>query len=216
VRRTTIALLLGLAVPAGAAPIGAPVPGASLHIGPFAGTIVLDQHLSDYRWDTSARAVWGLAGRAGLGPFGAGMRVWRTATSQSTGIPGVSTAPEVTLTSGEAVGEAKIFSLLGARLFGTGTVGLLRLGYDPDVLSVDDGAGGTTQVRFQPVTEWTGGLGLGVRRGLIGGLEATVGVDHTWFQLDTAHRVGSEIVEDRETFGNWTARVELTHRVLQI
>jgi hypothetical protein len=41
-------------------------------------------------------------------------------------------------------------------------------------------------------------------------------VDHTWFQLDTAHRVGSEIVEDRETFGNWTARVELTHRVLQI
>ena len=51
---------------------------------------------------------------------------------------------------------------------------------------------------------------------LVGGLEASVGVDRTWFRLDTTHRAGDEIVREREPFGNWTARVELTHRILQI
>jgi hypothetical protein len=188
----------------------------SVHIGPFAGTIALDSHLADYRWDTRARTVWGAAGRADAGPFGAGARIWRASTRQSTGIPGEDVAPEVKLTATELLGEARLARLAGFRLIGMGSVGRLHLGYSPDRLALDDGAGGSIEVAFDPITEWTGGVGLGLRRTVPLGLEASIAVEHGWFRLDTAHRAGDEIVEDRETFGSWTGRVELTHRILRI
>jgi hypothetical protein len=210
--RTAPNILIVLAA-LGATPAAAQT---SVHVGPFAGTLALDSHLADYRWDTRARAVWGAAGRAEGGPFGAGLRVWRASTRQSTGIPGEDVAPEVKLTATELIGEARLASLAGFRLIGMGSVGRLHLGYSPDRLLIDDGAGGSIDVAFDPITEWTGGVGLGVRRTVPLGLEASLAVEHGWFRLDTAHRDGSEIVEDRETFGSWTGRVELTHRILRI
>ncbi|NNE42619.1 MAG: hypothetical protein HKN12_00285 [Gemmatimonadetes bacterium] len=209
------ALALTLAAPAAADAAG-PSRLLRVSVGPVGGTIILDQHLRDFRWDTEARTVWGAAGRAEVGRFGAGVRAWRTQTTQDTGIPGMELRPDVNITGGDLLGETRLFSVLGVRMLATGSVGLLHIGYSPDNLLVDDGTGSTVQVNFNPITEWTAGLGLGVRRGVIGGLEASVGVDHSWFRMDTTHRVGSEIVQDRELFGNWTARVELTHHILQI
>jgi hypothetical protein len=38
-------------------------------------------------------------------------------------------------------------------------------------------------------------------------------VDYSAFSLDTAHRSGAGVVDGRESFGNWNARLELA-RVL--
>lgn len=210
----TAAALVALA--AGSGPGTCRAQGAAVTVGPVAGTIVLDPHLSDYRWDTRARAVWGAAGRADFGRMGGGLRVWRATTTQSLGIPGEDARPAVRLTGTELLGETRLASFAGVRLLASGSAGLLRIAYSPDALAVDDGSGTPIQVSFPPITEWTGGAGLGLRRPVAGGLEASVALERSWFRLDTAHRAGGEIVTERETFGNWTARVELTHRILQI
>ena len=203
-----------------AATVAAPAPAnardAAVTFGPIAGTIVLDEHLSDYRWDTRARAVWGAAGRADLGRLGGGLRVWRASTTQSLGIPGRDDSPRVNLTGMELLGETRLARFAGVRVLGSVTAGLLRIAWSPDAVTVDDGTGQSIEIGFPPISEWTGGVGVGLRRAVAGGFEAGVSVEHGWFRLDTSHRAGTEIVTERETFGNWTARVELTHRILQI
>jgi opacity protein-like surface antigen len=198
------------------APDAAVAQEAAVTLGPIAGTIVLDSHLSDYRWDTRARAVWGAAGRADLGRLGGGLRVWRASTTQGLGIPGEDERPRVSLTGVELLGETRVASFAGVRLLASATAGLLRIAWSPDAVTVDDGTGQSIEVGFAPISEWTGGAGLGLRREIAGGLEAGVVVERSWFRLDTTHRAGGGIVTERETFGNWTARVELTHRILQI
>lgn len=211
----SLAALTLILVPVPADAMG-PARRINVSAGPIGGTIVLDQRLRDFRWDTEAHAVLGAAGRAEFGPLGAGVRIWRTQTSQATGIPGSEIRPDVALTGTDLLGEARLLSVVGFRLLAAGSIGVLHIGYSPDTLLVDDGSGSTVRINYDPISEWTAGVGLGVRRTLVGGLEASVGVDRSWFRLDTTHRAGDEIVRERETFGNWTARVELTHRILQI
>jgi hypothetical protein len=199
-----------------AAPEPARAEPVAVSVGPIAGTIVLDPHLSDYRWDTRARAVWGAAGRADLGRFGGGLRAWRASTTQSLGIAGEDDNPQVNLTGVELLGEARVARFAGVRLLASATAGLLRIAWSPDAVTVDDGIGGSIDVAFPPIHEWTGGAGLGLRRTIAGGLEAGVTVERSWFRLETSHRAGSAIVTEQETFGNWTARVEITQRILQI
>ena len=88
------------------------------------------------------------------------------------------------------------------------STGVLHLGWSPDHVTLD--AGGTpVEVAFEPVTEWIGGGGLALRRPVgpswVFGLE----VDHRVFALDTAHQSGGSIVRERESFGEWNARLEL-------
>ena len=184
-------------------------------MGPVAGALALDSHLSDYRWDTRPRPLYGLAGRVGFGRYAAGLRVWRATTSQATGIPGETSSPTVNLTGTEGLAEVGLFRTAGFRFSTTGSFGLLHLGYSPDSWTFDPGTGEDVTVDFQPIDEWIAGLGLGVRRAIVGGLDLALAVERTWFRLDTAHRAGNEIVNQRETFGNWAARIELTHRVFR-
>lgn len=184
----------------------------ALDAGPWIGVLALDPHLADYRWETEARTVWGVGAMASAQRLAGGLRVWRASTRQSTGIPGDDRQLRVGLTGVEAIGEARLLSFAGVRLLATGSAGLLRLDWSPRELLLDDGLGATTVVRFEPVHEASAGAGLALRRALPAGLQIALGAERTWFGLDTAHRRGSEIVEEREIFGSWTGRVEITRR----
>jgi len=59
------------------------------------------------------------------------------------------------------------------------------------------------------VNEWIGGAGVALRRPFRGPWAAGVELDHRLFALDTAHRNGSVIEYKRQTFGDWSARLEL-------
>jgi hypothetical protein len=182
--------------------------------GPWIGVLALDPHLADYRWETSTRTVWGLSTGASTGRLGGGARIWRASTRQSTGIPGDARTLSVSLTGVEAVGEARLFSLAGARFLATASCGVLRLDWSPRELDLGDALGtGPETVVFEPLSEATGGVGVAMRRSVAFGFQAAAAVERTWFGLDTAHRRGDGIVEEREVFGSWTGRVEITRRL---
>jgi len=61
-----------------------------------------------------------------------------------------------------------------------------------------------------------GGGGLALRRALPWSLEAGAAAERSWFSLSTSHRRGDVIVTERETFGSWTGRFELTRRLAGI
>jgi hypothetical protein len=187
----------------------------AIRLGPACGALVLDGRLSGYGWDTAPRGVWGVQGAVTGDRFGWGVRFWRTATSQSTGFPGEVPSPEVRLTGTEACGEFRFASFARIRWHATASFGLLHVGYSPDRIEVDAG-GAPIEVELAPLDEAIGGVGLALRRALPGGVDLSLGVERSWFSLDTSHRAGSEIVERRERFGNWAARLELSRRILAL
>lgn len=182
-------------------------------LGLFSGAIALDPDLRNYRWNTSTRPVWGGLLRVDLGRVTLGARVWRAATEQSLHLLDDPRVPEVRLTGSELTTEVRLLDRGGVRLFASGATGALHLGYSPDAIDVSDGSGGSVHVDFAPITEGLFAFGLGARRAVGSGLAVTVSVDHSWFRLDTSHRRGSEIVTRRESFGHWTARLDLTRRI---
>lgn len=200
--------LAGWAFPRAAAAV--PVEAS---IGATAGSVALDPHLADYRWETGARAAWGGEARLHAGPLHAAARAWRTTTTQALGIPGDDRALDVRLTVAELAAEWPLVSAAGFAFATSASAGLLHVGYSPDALTLDAGGGGQVAVDFAPITEPTWGVGLGVHRALGSRLLASASVERSWFRLDTSHRDGDAIVDDRETFGRWTARITLTHRI---
>ncbi|MGH2570898.1 MAG: hypothetical protein ACRDGR_06715 [bacterium] len=193
----------------------APAFGWSVSVAPSGGVLLLDPALENYRWDISARPLWGLAATASRGRAEAGFRVWRSGTTQATGIPGETFAPDVGLTVAEVIGGWSVARGAGIALLASASAGMLHLGWSPDRATLDPfGVGSPVEVSFDPITEWTGGVGISARRGVAGGLGLALGVERSWFRLDTTHRAGDEIVGRRETFGQWIVRAELTHRVL--
>jgi hypothetical protein len=186
-------------------------------VGPTGGVLLLDPHLGDYRWETDARPVWGVAALASTGRLAGGARVWRASTSQATGIPGDDRALDVALTGIDAVFELRVATLLGARVLTTTSVGMARLDWSPDELTLADEIGGEPlTVRFEPIRALEGGAGLAVRRSLVWGLEAAAAAERSWFSMETSHRRSDEIVTQRETFGSWTGRVEIARRIVAL
>jgi hypothetical protein len=179
-------------------------------VGTYGGACLLDAHLQDYRWDTEPRAVWGLQGTWMRSRFGVGARVWRTRTAQDSGILGESQSPEVKLTGLELVVEPRLGSWRGFHFFASGTGGLLHIGYAPDSITYEEFGGESVQVEYSPIDEWILGGGLGARHHFPGRTTLGVSVEHSIFRLDTAHRSDDAVVRDRETFINWTARLELS------
>jgi hypothetical protein len=195
--------------------VAAPAFGWSVSVAPSGGVLLLDPALENYRWDVSAQPLWGLAATASRGSIQAGLRLWRSGTTQSTGIPGETFAPDVGMTVAEMIGGWSVARVAGVALLASASAGMLHLGWSPDRATLEPfGTGSPVEVSFDPITEWTGGLGISARRGVAGGLGLALGLERSWFRLDTTHRAGDEIVESRETFGQWIVRAELTHRVL--
>jgi hypothetical protein len=202
-----LALTGAVAIPATALPV-------AVGIEPFAGAVALDAHLGDYEWDTSPRAVWGAALRADFTRFGAGARFRSAGTAQRAAWPGEERSLDVSLRSLEGFATVRLASVAGIGLSAGGHAGLLRLGWSPDRLTIDGAGSEPLAVRFDPITEGLAGAGLEARRALLSGFELAVTVDRTWFRLDTAHRRGDEIVEARETFGNWYLTASITRPLL--
>lgn len=214
-RRMAAAIAL---VVTGASPFGvARADESSIALGPWVGVVLLDPHLADYRWDTAPRAAWGVSGLAQAGRVAGGARVWRASTRQATGIPGDDRSLDVSLTGVDGIGEVRLARFAGARFVATGNVGVARFAWSPRTLELDGGPGGLpVEVDFAPVSALEGGGGLAVRRSLRWGLEAGASAERSWFSLATSHRRGNEIVTERETFGSWTGRFEITRRLVAL
>ena len=206
IRRIWIGAVLALALPLAASPAAAAPVWAALGIA--GGVQQPDGHLADYQWSTTPHGAFGAAARVGMGRWSAGLDGWTTTATQRLD---ATTASTVRSTRIELVTEARLTSLAGVDLFASLGAGRLHLGYDPDRVTIDTGGGATT-VDLASISTWVGGGGLGLRRALAAGWLAGLAVDHRIYALDTAHREGGSIVERRETFGDWSARFELTRR----
>jgi hypothetical protein len=179
-----------------------------MSIAPAIGTILFDSHLADYRWDTSLAVQPGLRVGVHHSRYAAALRTSWSSTEQSTGLVGESTTPRVHMTQLDLALEGRFATFKRIELWGSGHGGRMFLGYEPDQMTVD--AGGTPlTVAFDPIDEWCYGFGIAFRRDLARHLALGLQLDGTGFQLDTSHRNGSEIVESRESFVNWSLCVAL-------
>jgi hypothetical protein len=172
------------------------------------GSTQFDAGLADYQWDTTPHLGWGVKALVGRGRFATGIRVWRASSSQSIGDLGE--PPAVHATSFEWVGEGRVAEMLGTEVLVTASAGRLRLGYDPDRITIQPpGPVSPIEVALVPVGSWSGGGGLALRREVTARWTVGLGVDASVWAIDTAHRAGSAIVYARESFGDWSARCEL-------
>jgi len=185
-------------------------------VGGIGGATQLDAALQDYRWQTGARPTWGVQALAGQGRWSAGLRAWQAWTTQSTGIPGETAIPEVRLASIGAVGRVRLAAVGGVELMAIASAGRLHLGWHPDRATYDlAGVGEPVVIHYEPVDTWLWGAGMAFRRSIGRRLLAGASMEHLRFDLETAHRAGDAIAVQRETFGNWSLRLELSWIVRQ-
>lgn len=183
--------------------------GAWISTGVLAGSTRFDAHLADYQWDLSPRAAWGAEVLAGVGRVSAGARVWRAGAQQELALADVPN-PDVSATSLELVARARVASPLGVDVNVAGSAGRLAFGWSPDRLVLPaSGGGAPIEVVLAPVHEWTGTAGLALERAIAGPWRAGLQVERRVFGLDTAHRAGTTVVRERESFGEWSARFSL-------
>jgi len=211
-----VALLLALASGAGrranAAENSTPPDGARWYsLGLLTGSIRLDPALANYQWDVTPRFAWGGQAMAGQGRWALGARMLETQTTQTANVGGTSGGPEVRATSWELVGNARLARSFGVELLALASGGLLHLGYHPDQMTIDV-SGTPVVVAFRPIDEWIGGAGLGARRELLGAWRAGAELEWRRFSMDTAHRNGSVIETQRQSFDDWSVRLELARR----
>lgn len=183
-----------------------------LEAGPALGALALDGDLADYRWDTRPAAQWSARVLAGRGAFALGVGAWRAATTQATGLPGDVPPLAVSVSAVALTGLARVATPLGCELRLGGQGGRLHAGWEPGSLKVDTGGGEPVDVTFADIDEWLFGATAEIQRPLGRGLVAAVQAEWSSFALDTAHRRGGEIVELRERFGAWSARVQVGWR----
>jgi hypothetical protein len=164
--------------------------------------------MADYQWDVRPHAAWGAQLLVGSGSFAAGARFWRGGTTQNLGLTGI-TDPAVHATSLELIGRARLVQWRSVQCMATASGGRLALTYDPERVTVV--AGGTPiAVEFIPLHEWVGGAGLALRLPLGAGWQWGIESERRLFSLDTSHRSGAAVVQARERFGDWSARLELS------
>jgi hypothetical protein len=179
-------------------------------LGIVGGSVRHDPSFTDFRWDERPEPLWGAQALVGAGRFAGGMRVSRSHTTQALGLDDAAD-PGVSRTNWDLVGHGRLATLAGIECLAILAAGRHRVGYDPDFVETA-GPSGPIRIEFTPVSGWGTSAGLGLRRAIAGPWAATVGVEHQRFAMDTAHRDGETIVVDRRTFGDWSARFELSWR----
>ena len=180
-------------------------------VGVSGGLLLPDADLADYRWDRTPTSTWGIEGMAGLGNWEAGLRLRGWRTNQETGIPGTSASPDVRLWSPELVAGRKLVALGGTELWGRAHVGRVFVSYDPDelTLTLPDDTEPLT-VRFSDVDDWGFGGEVSLRKTLGEVWDVSGGLEHRVFMLNTVHRAGEAVEEERRAFGQWTFTLRLT------
>lgn len=179
-------------------------------LGALGGTTLPDAALADYRWDARPQGAFGAQALIGIGRFAAGLRAWRTGNTQTIG-DGVDPVA-VRETSVELVGRARIVERLGIDAGIVAGAGRLHIAFDPDRVSMPSG-GSTVEIAFSPVNEWVASAGLVMTRPIAQRWTLGLEFDHRRFALDTAHREGDAIEYARTSFGEWSARLEIAHRL---
>jgi hypothetical protein len=182
-------------------------PGAWLSAGVLTGSTVPDAALADYQWQVAPGFAYGAQVRAGAGAWSTGLRWWSAETTQDLGVSGTP-SPTVRWSTLEVVGRARLFSMWGQSLSVTGGGGWLHLGYHPDHVTLAV-PGNPVEVAFAPVDTWILGTGLALERPIHREWSVGLEVDRRFFALDTAHRNGNAIEIARESFGDWSARLEV-------
>ena len=189
----------------------APAAGTShrwLSLAALGGVTLPDPSLDDYQWQISPHGSWGGEALVGRGAWAAGVRAWTTATQQEVGAPGAPATTRVSTTSWEAVARSTVATVRAVSVSVGASVGRVQLAYAPDHITIAT-AGGPLEVAFAPVTDWVGGAGVGFQRPLGARWRAGLQLEHRIFALDTARRSGDQIIEERSTFGDWSARIAL-------
>lgn len=214
----TLAAVAGvLAALACASPVlaaDAPLPlrgaGAWLAVGVLGGSTLVDAGLANYQWDVRPRTAWGAQALAGRGRMELGLRAWRSHTVQVLELPTGTLTPAVRSTTLELLGRGQAASALGTQLWAGASTGWLRVDYSPERVTISPGGAGAAVVAdFAPVNEWTAAVGCALQRPVGARWMLGLDLDRRFFALDTAHRSGAAVVNRRESFGDWSARLEL-------
>lgn len=179
---------------------------ATLSLGGLVGSTRPAAGLADFQWDTGPKLGYGAQALVRFGRFDSGLRLWRTETTQDLDLGNGAGSPAVRSTSVELLGRAGLAEPGGVRVLALATAGRLHLGYHPDRVTLP-----TTgeEVLLSPVDTWVAGAGLGAERALRGAWSLGVTVEHRVFGLDTASRESGAVVNRRESFGEWSARLEI-------
>ncbi len=179
--------------------------GWRLDVGAGVHALLLDESLRDYRWNVEPSSVLGVHAAALHGSWALGLDLRTTSTVQQSGIPGDLTAPRVDLHSLELDAGFRVLQWQGLQLWGEAHGGRMMMRYEPNQLQFSPpGGGDPIAVDFAPVNEWTGGLAASLRREFFGSLALAAQVRHSSFALNTSHRRGDEIVQERQGFHNWS------------
>jgi hypothetical protein len=213
-RSAVSAALAGVALLAPSALCAAPGfsgPWNSLHV--FGGATHPDPRLAGYHWDVGARPVFGAELAFGWDRLGIGARYVSARNEQGVSNPLVSYAVEVETRTLEVIAPVRLLDLGGLRISGCAGAGRLHLSYEPDRIVVPAGDGEPLRIDLASVDTWTGSLGGALRHAIVGPMEVGISARHRWFELDTAHRAGEEIVYEKESFGQWEIQLEAGWRI---
>jgi hypothetical protein len=189
----------------------------SLHTAALAGAFVPDNTLERYRWDVRPLPLIGVETRLETRGFGVGACLWRTETTQASGMLGESRPVTVNVTSWSLLGERRVFTLAGVRVGARLCAGRIHLRYDPDRVAFEPfGSGEAIVVDYEPVDEWILGGGVAIGRPIGEKLSLGLEIEHLVFAMETAHRNGEVIDVQRERFGNWGAHILISWRIATI
>lgn len=200
-----------------AAIVGMPAARAGavdIAIAPVVGATRFDSSRERYGWLSETRPLIGAEATVRQLGWGAGLRAGRTSVNQSSALLGTSLDTRVHLWSVDAFAEVPLVSIGVVSLGALGSVGQIFASYSPDrALIAADGPGGAVEVRYENWNEWSASGGLALRTALTRAVASSLAIERRVFRIDTAHRQGDAIVESRETFGGWVARIGLSWRV---
>jgi hypothetical protein len=179
--------------------------GWRLDLGAGASALVFDEGLANYRWDVQPATALQMHASALRNRWALGLNLQTTSTVQHSGVPGETVAPHVALHSLELHASWRIVQWQGIQLWGQAHGGRMLMRYEPDQLIFSaPGGGRPITVDFAPVNEWTGGLAASLRREFFSNLALAAQLTLSSFALDTSHRSGDEIIQQREGFHNWS------------
>jgi hypothetical protein len=183
--------------------------GPRIELSTVGGATFLDQSLADFQWEITPRVSWGGQAAVRIGRTALGVRLLRQGTEQDTGLIDPP-ATSVGRTSVDVVARFTAARILGTDAWLGASAGWMHLGFSPDEAVIDLPSGSDITVEFDPINEAVFGLGAGVSKEVAPRWAIGLGAERTLFGLDTAHRRGDDIVETRESFGDWNVRMELT------
>lgn len=171
-----------------------------------------DPKLADYQWDATPRASLGAEALVGRGRFATGVRFTQWSTTQAIGAPSTTELAKVRNSTWELVGKGRVAELAGNELLAVVTAGRVHLGYTPDEITIPTGSGPPVVAELAPVNEWIWGGGVAGRRSLGRNFSVGLEIGHRVFRMTTAHRSGSAIVVEEESFGEWNGRLAIAWR----